>query len=126
MASINQSFTILPSAARTTAQSVDLTNDRARGVYITIDVTVDAATGSITPSVAIIDPVSGAAETIALMTALAAVTRVTLLIYPGTLTAAANDITQILQAPLPRDWRFVMAVADTDSLTYSVGAMYVK
>ena len=43
---------VLPSAARTTAQTVDLVKPvGAVGVYLTVDVTVDPALASVTPKI---------------------------------------------------------------------------
>lgn len=122
----NTEITVLASAARTaTVNSADLTNYNARGVIITIDVTVDGAAASITPTVEVKDSVGGLYDIIMSMTAVAAVGTFVYVIYPGTLTAAANGITQILQNPLPRTWRVTMTAADADSITYSISAAYI-
>lgn len=122
----NTEVTVLASAARTaTVSSADLTNYNARGVIITIDVTVDGAAASITPTVEIKDSVGGLYDVIMSMTAVAAVGTFVYVIYPSTLTAAANGITQILQNPLPRTWRVTMTAADADSITYSISAAYI-
>lgn len=122
----NTEVTILASAARTaTISSADLTNYNARGVIITIDVTADPGTASVTPTVEIKDSVGALYDVIMSMTAVAAVGTFVYVIYPSTLTAAANGITQILQNPLPRTWRVTMTAADAESLTYSISAAYI-
>jgi len=109
--------TILASAARTTAQSVDILNEAGRKYLIlTIDVTVDPASASITPTIRAKDPVSGTYFDLLVGSAIAAVGTVTLKIGPA-LTAAANLVANDF---IPRSWNFEMAVADTDSITYSV------
>jgi len=116
----NKDLEILPSAARTTEQLVENTNTKGRGIHLTIDVTLDPALASITPSIEGKDPVSGKFYTILTGTAIAATGTFILRVFPGATAAAdiANDI-------LPATWRFKMAVADTDSMTYSVGASVI-
>jgi len=122
----NEDVTILASAARTaTVSSSDLTNYNARGISITIDVTVDGAAASVTPTIEVKDALSGKYETVMALTAVASVITTTVLIYPSSLTAAANDIVQVLSAPLQRTWRVTMTHADADSITYSVGGSYI-
>ncbi len=121
----NTEIVILPSAIRTTLQDVDLINDFARGVIITLDVTLDAALASITPSISVRDPVSGKFEQIMAMAAVAAVGTHSYIVYPG-VAAATESIVEVVGYPLPRRWRFSMAVADADAMTYSVGASYIR
>ncbi len=109
--------TILALAARTTAQSVDILNEAGRKYLIlTIDVTVDPAAASITPTIRAKDPVAGTYSTLLAGAAIASVTTIVLKIGPA-LTAAANLVANDF---IPRSWNFQMAVADTDSITYSV------
>ncbi len=123
----NHLVSVLASSARTTAtNSADLTNHTARGIYLTIDVTADPASAIITPTIAYkADTFSNAYEAIMVLPTINAVGTHTYLIYPASLTAAANDIVQILQAPLPRIWRLQIAVADSGSMTYSAEASYI-
>ncbi len=122
----NEEITVLASAARTaTVSSADLTNYNARGVIITIDVTADPGTASVTPTVEIKDSVGALYDIILSATAVDAVGTFVYVIYPSTLTAAANGITQVLQNPLPRTWRVTMTHPNTQSLTYSVSASYI-
>lgn len=109
--------TILASAARTTAQDVDITNNSGRKyLHLTIDVTVDPAAASITPTIRGKDALSGKYYDILVGSAIAATGTVILKIGPA-LTAAANLVANDF---IPRLWNFEMAVADTDSMTYSV------
>ena len=66
------------------------------------------------------DPGSGAYETLLTATAITGISRNSYLLYPAA-GAAASDITQVVEFPLPKTWRVTMTHADTDSITYSVG-----
>ena len=117
---------VLPSAARTTAQTVDLIKPHgAVGVYVTVDVTVDPALASVTPKIQYATAASSPKfETLLSGTAIAAVGVFTYLLALGVGTAS-EDVTKVAGFALPRNWRFSMAVNDGDSLTYSVMASYV-
>lgn len=115
----NRYETVLASAARTTAQAVTLRlkrGDSAKALVFTIDTTVDAASGSITPSIEAFSPLSGTWRTVLTGAAISGVGTISLRIGIG-ITAvtnvAVNDVVQ-------ETFRFSMAVADTDSMTYSV------
>ena len=119
----NGNSVILASAARTAAvNSDDQTNLGARGLHLVIDVTLDPAAASITPTIQGKDEVSGEYYTLLAGVAIAAVGTTILKIYPG-LTAAANLVASDI---LPRTWRLSMAAADGDSITYSIGATLIK
>jgi hypothetical protein len=58
---------------------------------------------------------------------IATAVRVNYLIYPGTLStvlgnSGATGILEAVNLPLPRLWRLRIAVADTDSATYTATA----
>lgn len=117
--------TLLASAARTaaiasTAQDMPL----HKGVLLFVDVTVDAAAGAITPTIEVNDSVGSTAMTIwTAAAAIAAIGEFTYLIYPGATDQASY--TENVETVLPVDWTFRMTVADTDSLTYSVTAVFL-
>ncbi|KKN68670.1 hypothetical protein LCGC14_0448610 [marine sediment metagenome] len=119
----NKDITLLASAARTAeTESDEQTNTRGKGLHVIIDVTVDPATASITPKIQGKDPASGKWYDILVGIAITATGMTVLKVYPGIVAvanAAASDI-------LPAHWRFQMAVADTDSMTYSVGALVIN
>lgn len=118
--------TILASAARTTAQSEAMeTPGNSRGMVIFVKVTVDPAAASITPKIEYADPIAGNVIAWAAAAAIAAVGTYAYLVYPGIGAAELGDITENVDTPLPSDWNFVMAVADADSMTYSVSVMYL-
>lgn len=121
---INKSVTLLASAARTAlANSADQTNVIGRGLIIYVEVTVDDAAASITPSLEIKDSISGDYFTIWTAAApIAAVSTVVYAFYPGNVTGADASFTESQNIPIPHTWRFHMAVADTDAITYSVSA----
>jgi len=121
----NRNVEVLPSAARTTAQAVitlQASDDKAVALIFTVDTTVDPAAASITPSIDFFDPISQSWTTILTGAAIAATGRVRLRIGEG-LTAAAN---LTVNDVIARKFRFNMAVADTDSITYSVGVEIVN
>ena len=120
----NTNIVLLASAARTAATTSSINtviNSAYRGCHIIIDVTVDPASASITPTIQGYDTVSGKYYTLLVGNAIAAVGTTVLRIYPG-LSASANVIANDI---LPSKFRVSMAVADTDSMTYSVSASLV-
>ena len=123
----NEEVTLLASAARTAqTDSTDQVNYNAKGVMIILDITVDAASVGLTPSILMKDPVSG--KDVTIWTAAAAATLVgtdIYLIYPGVLAADFNG-TEAVSIALPRTWVLRIAVADADEATYSVGASYIQ
>ena len=113
-------YTILASAARTTLQSVTVTNTQGyRGVIIIIDTTLDPSTASITPSITGVSTLGSDDYVMLTGAAIADVGVIVLQVYPGAV-AAANTIAQNW---LPPTWKFKMAVADAESITYSVNAI---
>ena len=122
----NEEITVLASAARTAqADSADLTNFNSKGILLTVNVSVDPGTASITPNIQSKDPVSGNYSIIwTAAAALVGTGTTTYLIYPGVI-AADFDGTEAVSIALPRTWRFRMTVADAESMTYSVGASYL-
>lgn len=118
----NKDIILLDSAARTAeVESVEQTNTRGKGLHVIIDVTVDPALAVITPKIQGKDPVSGKWYDILVGLTIDATGTTIIKVYPGiaaTLGVAASDI-------LPAHWRFQMSVADTDSMTYSVGASVI-
>ena len=124
------SYTVLlASDARTAlANSAAQTNDAARGLILTINVTAIVSTPVLTPSIEF-SPDEGTTFLpywIAAATITTAV-RVNYLIYPATLAtvlgnSGATGILEAVNLPLPRLFRFHMSVGDTDSATYSVTA----
>ena len=118
----NTNIVLLASAARTAATTSETRlNSDYRGCHIIIDVTADPATASITPTIQGFDTVSGKYYTLLVGNAISAVGTTILRIYPG-LSASANVIANDI---LPSKFRISMAVADTDSITYSVSASLV-
>lgn len=109
---------ILASASRTVLQNVDILNEEGRKyLQLIVDVTLDPASASITPSIRGKDRL-GKYYDILVGAAIAATGQVVLRVGPGMIAAAnlvANDF-------IPRYWNFAMAVADTDAITYSVVA----
>jgi hypothetical protein len=114
-------ITVLASAARTTTQTqADQTNYNHRGIIVVLDVT-NAGTGSVTLEIDGKDPVSG--KYFALLTGAAVVSNSTNVytVYPG------NTVTSNVSAStvLPRTWRVKVTAGNSNSATYSVGAMLI-
>ena len=111
-----QSQTLLPSAARTTAQtSGEFSAEEVYTSDFVFNVTLDPGTASITPSIQGQDAVSKAWYTILTGAAVAAVGTTVMRVGP-TIIAAANVGAN---AMLPETFRVAVAVADAQSMTYS-------
>ena len=114
-------FTVLVSAARTTAQtSADYLNRGHRGLHLVIDVTSVTATPVLTVTIEGKDA-NGIYYDVLEGAAISATGTTVLKVYPGlpgSANAVANDV-------LPPVWRVTVAVADADSATYSIGANLV-
>jgi hypothetical protein len=112
----NIDVTGLASAARTTIQTINVTNHNGRGIHVVLNVT-SAGTGSITLSIVGVDSVSAATYTIL---AGAAVTTNSTNVYKvgQGLTAAANAVANDL---LPRSFNIVITHNNANTITYSVG-----
>jgi hypothetical protein len=121
----NSYIEVLPSAVRTTAQSIDLKNTNAKGVIVVLDVTVDDASASITLTIRAKDPTSGKYVDLLVAAAVAATGTTAYIVYPPIATAA-GQVTKVVGYPLPLDWNVEVAVADADAITYSIGAQYIR
>jgi len=119
----NEEIMLLSGAARTAqTDSSDQTNYNARGLLLFINVSADPAAASITPTLRVIDSVSG--QRTAFWTAAAPIAAVGNYTYYFSEAAAGGIFTEIISFGIPaRSWHFRMAVADADSMTYSVAAV---
>ena len=91
-------------------------------LVINVDVTLDAASASITPTVQGWDIASGKWDTI--WTAAAALTatgQVNYQLGPGLLASVGGGYTDTENVVIPDTWRFLMLVNDADAITYSLG-----
>jgi len=123
----NAEVSLLGSAARTaTVSAGDQTNLNARGVIITLDVSAISATPSITLAVEHKDSVAGKYEKLLDGAAVTAVGTHTYIVYPGADTTAREDVVEVSGWPIGRTWRITVTHADSDSITYSVAASYVR
>jgi len=115
--------TVFPLKARTTAQTSSIieNDEGAEGLVVVIDCTAVADTPSVTFTIQGYDTTSSKAYTILASAAITGTGTTVLRVHPA-LTAATNTIAKDL---LPRYWRVSVAVADADSMTYSVGASMV-
>ncbi len=119
---MNTQIVLFPSVARVTNGSVpsaDIDNtEDYQSAIIVIDVTADPASASVVFTVQGKDLLSGKYYDILEAAAIAAVG--TTVLHIGTGRVLANNIS--VGTRLPRVWRIDAVHADTDSLTYSVGA----
>jgi hypothetical protein len=113
---------VFTSAARTsTHSSPDRSNDYGKGIVVVIDVTAVTSTPSVVFTIEGKDPTSGKYYTILASSAITGTGTTVLRVHPG-LTAAANSVANDI---LPAVWRITATHADSDSITYTVGASLV-
>lgn len=124
----NTQGTLLASGARTTAQSVAVTNYNARGILLFLNITVASGTGGLRFSVQVVDPVSGGACNLMAPTPTGFITTTGLyaiMVYPGdTATpqgSSSNEVNAHIPAALPRNFNVAVQVGDASSYTYSLG-----
>lgn len=114
----HESKTLLASEARTaTTTTAAQFNAQHRGVKLTVDLTVLAASETVTPKIQFQDPASGKWVDLLVGAAISSVSTVTLTVYPG-ITASANVAASDV---LPAVWRAVLTHSSTGAHTYSVG-----
>lgn len=119
---LNQEITVLASGARTTTQtSSDYTNQDARALIVTLDVT-SAGTGSITVTIQGKDAVSGKYFTLLAGAAVTTVTTNRYKVSPD-LAAVANVTAQDHVTPT---FRILVTHNNANTITYSVGAQLVQ
>lgn len=117
--------TVLASAARTASvDSATFVNADGyyRGVHLVIDATASAATPSVVFTIQGYSPLGDDFYTILASAAVTGAATSVLRVYPG-LTAANNLVANDVLPPL---WRVSIAAGDSDSLTYSVGAILLR
>lgn len=122
----NYTFEVLASAARIAETlSNPFKNNYYKGLLLVVDVTLDAALASITPGIRVKDANGDYNEVFwDAAAAISAIGEYSYLFYPG-LLAAAYGGTEALSLPAPMEWKFIMAVGDADSMTYSVKGTYL-
>lgn len=113
-----ESRTMLASAARITTVTGDpQVNLLHRGLHLVIDLTVLAATETVTPKIQGQDPASGKWYDLLVGAAIAATGTPVLKLYPGITVAANVSVSDVL----PTTWRVVLTHSSTGAHTYSVG-----
>lgn len=113
----NHFSTLLASAARTAQTASDTqTNLYYRGARVSVEVTSGTSGFSITPRIQVYDSLAEVWTTVLSGAAITAAGHIDLMVYPGC-TAVSNVV---LNQPLACKWRFLMDVADTKSVVYSV------
>jgi hypothetical protein len=119
-------FEVLPSVARIAApDTVEVVVDRRgfnpNALILTIDVTAVTDTPALTVTISRVDRVSGKLTTVLASAAIATVSTVVLKVGPD-LAGAANSVALDY---VPSVFRITCAHGDADSITYSVGGMFV-
>lgn len=119
----NLSMTVLPSAARTTSQSVSWEgNLSCKGIEVFIKVTAVTASPSLVVAINNLDPTSKATRTVLQSAAITGTGTTVLRVYPG-ITAATNAAASDFIAPFGT---ITVTAADSDSATYSIGANFIR
>lgn len=115
--------TVYASAARTATPTTfeGQKPSWARGMHLVIDATAITATPAITFTIQGYSPLGDDAYTILVSTVIATAVTTVLRVYPG-LTASAN---LIANDSIPARWRLTASHGDTDSITYSVAALWL-
>lgn len=118
----NTYLTLLSSAARTADPlKPDLINSNARGIMLTIDTTAFSGSPSVVVTIEGKDDASGKWLPLLVSAAITGTGTVVMRIYPGLTPISnltANDV-------LPRTFRVKPVHANTDSITYSIGASLI-
>ena len=125
MMDVSHNIELLASAARTAeTQSDDQLNIGCRGLLIMVNVSALTAGASITPRLLGKNPITGVYYLIGeAPTPITATGQYSYAFGPGA-ASYGGSIQQAVEANIPLEWAFVMQVADTKSVTYSVaGAM---
>jgi len=121
--------TLLASAARTaTTMSANQTNYNARGLHVTLDISVASGTGGLQIRAQGIDIASGNFYSLnGAPTAIVATGTYDYEFYPGVsgVVAGSNNVNGRSSTSLPRIWRLTVTHGDASSYTYSVGFSYV-
>jgi phage tail protein X len=121
---VNINDEVYASAARTaTPTAVEMTNLYHRGVLIYAKVTAATSTPSVVPTLRFKDEVTNDWITIDTYAALTGVSTATYYVHPSAPTGPT--FTDTTQVSVPRVWSLLMTHADSDSITYSVGAIYL-
>lgn len=121
--------TLLASAARTaTTMSANQTNYNARGLHVTLDISVASGAGGLQVRVQGIDIASGNFYSLnGAPTAIVATGTYDYEFYPGVsgVVAGSNNVNGRTSTSLPRIWRLTVTHGDASSYTYSVGYSYI-
>lgn len=121
---VNLEFTLLASATRgAEVSSTAQANLYHKGMIIFVDVTTDANSAIISPTI-VMTPSIGTAKTIwTVTTPIADVGQFAYVFYPS-----AEDVgsyTEQQEMVIPPDWKFTMTVNDADDIVYSVTGCYI-
>lgn len=122
---VYQDATVLSSTERTATTASSDMNCAAVGMVLFFDVS-DAGSGMVTPTLQYKDPASG--SYVGVWTAAAGLnsaTTATYLFYPSVNTDATANFTEAIDMPLPKTWRMYMTHANSEAITYTVGAAYI-
>lgn len=115
---VDRTGTLFVSAARTLLQASNPVSTRRgyKGVAVYINISARAGASAITVTIEEQNPLTGTWLPVLVSAALNSVSHNVLKVYPGITVAANLTVSQ----PLPETWRVSIAVANGDSMTYSV------
>ena len=119
----NVAQAVFTSAARTATSSVDWAgNMSCKGIELFIDVTAAAGMPSVVFTINNLDPNSGKTRTIITSAAITGTGTTILRVYPGVTTSANLAVSDFI-SPFGR---ITATHANTDSITYSVTANFIR
>ena len=117
---------ILASAARTTTtDSADQVNTGAWGVILVLNVTAQAAAGSLTLKVQRKNADGTYTDIFTAPAAITAISKSVYVVAPG-IGAVASEFAGTGNKALPGDWRVEVVHGDADSQTYAVGRLFLR
>lgn len=118
----NSRVTVLTSAIRAaTTNSSTFGNPGAKGIHLSVDVTVVPGVDTVTPKIQGYDETSGKYYDILVGSAIVATGTTVLKVYPGITVAANVSASDVL----PTSWRVTMTHSAATNFTYSIGASLI-
>ena len=119
---LNAEGTLLASAARTsTTTSPNMTNKNAKGILVSLNVTVASGTGGLQVVIRGHDPVTGTVYWLNALPVAVVATGINVYEVCPAVNTAASGVKQRTSGELPRTWSVSVIHGDSSSYTYSVG-----
>jgi len=119
---LNAEGTLLASATRTsTTTSPNMTNKNAKGILVSLNVTVASGTGGLQVVIRGHDPVTGTVYWLNALPVAVVATGINVYEVCPAVNTAASGVKQRTSGELPRTWSVSVIHGDSSSYTYSVG-----